>query len=79
MGDAPPSWRAPYVPDRIDRHAHDAICLTNTRRDLLSQHGYSICSRPDYGHPIRKGRRKAMLWSRQPIGGWKSENRGDDG
>ena len=62
----PRSRRAPHLLTRIDRHAADVICLTETQHDLLSQRGYSICSRPDYGYPIKKGRRKVMLWSRQP-------------
>jgi len=41
-------------------HAPDMICLTETHYDLLSQHGYSICSRPDSPYPIREGRRKGF-------------------
>lgn len=62
----PRSPRTPHLLNRIDRHAPDVICLTETHHDLLSQPGHSIWSRPDYGYPIKKGRRKVMLWSRQP-------------
>ena len=62
----PRSWRAPHLLNRIDRHAPDVICLTETRHDLLSQPGYRICSRPDTGYRRIKGRRKVMLWSKQP-------------
>ena len=33
---------------------------------LLSDSGHAICSRPDYGYPMKEGRRKVMLWSREP-------------
>ena len=62
---APRSRRAPHLLSRIDRHEPDVICLTETHHDLLSQRGHSISSQPDYGYPIKKGRRKVMLWSRQ--------------
>lgn len=73
-------WRPARGVSRICRtasiHAPDMICLTETHYDLLSQHGYSICSRTDYPYPIREGRRKGFspastwlparnrLWSR---------------
>ena len=62
----PRSRRAPHLLNRIDRHAPDVVCLTETHHDLLSHRGYRICSGPDYGYPIQKGRRKVMLWSSQP-------------
>ena len=62
----PRSRRTPHLLNRMDRHAPQVICLTETHHDLLSQRGHRICSRPDYGYPIQKGRRKVMLWSRQP-------------
>jgi len=62
----PRSPRTPHLLSRIDRHAPDVICLTETHHDLLSQRGNSICSRPDSGYGIKKGRRKVVLWSRQP-------------
>ncbi len=62
----PRSRRTPHLLRRIDRHAPDVICLTETHRDLLSQRGYRICSRPDSGYGIKKGRRKVVLWSKQP-------------
>ncbi|MCE2529273.1 MAG: endonuclease/exonuclease/phosphatase family protein [Acidimicrobiia bacterium] len=62
----PRSQRAPHLLNRIDGHAPDVICLTETHHDLLSQGGHSICSQADYGYPIHKGRRKVLLWSSQP-------------
>ena len=51
---------------RIDAHEPEVVCLTETHEDLLSRDGYTICSRPDYGHQVRPGRRKVLLWSREP-------------
>ena len=51
---------------RIQRHDPEVICLTETHTGLLSQDGHTICSQPDYGYPIKDGRRKVMLWSREP-------------
>ena len=61
----PRSRRTPHLLNRLDGHAPDVICLTETNHDLLPQDGHSICSQADYGYPIHKGRRKVMLWSRQ--------------
>jgi len=62
----PRSPRAPHLLRRIDRHTPDVICLTATHHDLVSQPGHKICSRPDTGYRRIKGRRKVMLWSKQP-------------
>ena len=51
---------------RIQRHDPEVICLTETHTGLLSQDGHTICSQPDYGYPMKDGRRKVMLWSREP-------------
>ena len=52
--------------NRLYQHKPEIICLTETHDDMLSRDGHIICSRPDYGYPIKKGRRKVLLWSRQP-------------
>ena len=62
----PTSWRTTEILSRIDRHAPEVVCLTETHDRLLSQQGHKICSQPDYGYTIKEGRRKVMLWSRQP-------------
>ena len=51
---------------RIQRHDPEVICLTETHIGLLSQGGHTICSQPDYGYPIKDGRRKVVLWSKEP-------------
>ena len=65
----PGSPRRAGILRRIDRHAPEVICLTETHIGLLSPGGHSIYSQPDYGYPIKEGRRKVLLWSREP---WKN-------
>ena len=62
----PRSWRTTEILSRIDRHAPEVVCLTETDVGLLSQRGYTICSQPDAGYKIKMGRRKVILWSREP-------------
>ena len=62
----PRSRRTPEILRRIDRHAPEVVCLTETHDGLLSQAGYTICSQPDYGYPMKEHRRKVNLWSREP-------------
>ena len=62
----PRSSRRAEILRSIQRHDPEVICLTETHTGLLSQGGHTICSQPDYGYPIKDGRRKVMLWSREP-------------
>ncbi len=62
----PSSWRTIEILSRIDRHAPEVVCLTETDVGLLSQRGYTICSQPDAGYEIKMSRRKVILWSREP-------------
>lgn len=45
---------------------YDIICLTEAYADLLPEPGHLITSTPDYGYPLKPGRRKVILWSRSP-------------
>ena len=67
----PRSTRRVEILRRIQRHDPEVICLTETHTGLLSQGGHTICSQPDYGYPMKDGRRKVMLWSREP---WEQVN-----
>ena len=60
------SPRTAEILRRIEHHSPEVVCLTETNDELLSQTGHCIVSRPDYGYPIKAGRRKVMLWSREP-------------
>lgn len=62
----PRSRRSGEILRRVDLDATEVVCLTETDESLLSRDGYTICSRPDYGYPLKRGRRKIMLWSREP-------------
>ena len=62
----PRSWRTTEILSRIDHHAPEVLCLTETDIGLLSRCGYTICSQPDAGYGIKMGRCKAILWSREP-------------
>ena len=62
----PRSWRTTEILSRLYRHAPEVVCLTETHDGLLSQHGHTICSQPDYGYTVKEDRRKVMLWSREP-------------
>lgn len=65
----PRSRRRSEILSRIDKHAPEVICLTEAHVGLLSQDGHTIYSQADYGHAIKEGRRKVLLWSRET---WKS-------
>ena len=62
----PRSSRRAEILRRIQGHDPEIVCLTETHTGLLSQDGHAICSQPDYGYPLKDGRRKVMLWSREP-------------
>ncbi len=72
----PRARRTPHILDRITRHAPEVVCLTETHEDLLAPGGHTICSRPDAGYGVKPGRRKVVLWSREP---WECvDDLGDD-
>lgn len=62
----PASRRTSEILGRLQRQSPDVVCLTETDVGLLSQTGHSVCSGPDYGYPAMPGRRKVMLWSKEP-------------
>ena len=62
----PRSRRTGEILRLIDLRAPEVVCLTETDDRLLSRGGHTISSRPDYGYPITMGRRKNVLWSREP-------------
>ena len=67
----PRSSRRAEILRRIQRHDPEVVCLTETHIGLLPPEGHTICSQPDYGYPMKDGRRKVMLWSREP---WEQVN-----
>ena len=65
----PGSRRRPEILKRIDEQFPEVVCLTETHIGLMPPGGHTIYSQPDYGHAIKEGRRKVLLWSREP---WKN-------
>ena len=63
----PRSWkRASEIRRRIEQHVPEVICLTEVHTELWTQEGYTIYCQPDCGYPIKEGRRKVLLWSKEP-------------
>lgn len=50
----------------IADQAPDVVCLTESDEALIREPGHVIASDPDYGYPLKPGRRKVLLWSRRP-------------
>jgi hypothetical protein len=44
----------------------DIICITEGYENFLPSSGHTITSDSDYGYPIKEGRRKVVLWSKNP-------------
>ena len=65
-------WRVPgsedaaLIRDRLDQVGADIICLTEAYANIMGSGGHLIESEPDYGYPLVEGRRKVVLWSREP-------------
>lgn len=62
----PRARRTVEILSRIDRHAPEVACITETHAGLMAQHGHTICSQADAGYGTNEHRRKVMLWSRGP-------------
>ena len=59
------NWRGKAILDRIRELGADVVCLTETHDDFVPS-GHIVTSEPDYGYPQKPGRRKVLLWSRNP-------------
>ena len=66
MWATPRSRRTPEILKRIDLHSPEVVCLTETHIDLLSPDGCTIYSGADAGYGVKEGRRKVLLWSKEP-------------
>jgi exonuclease III len=60
------SNRGKEIKARISELNPDIVCLTETYSDFITDAGYSIESLSDYGYKANPGRRKVIVWSRQP-------------
>ena len=62
----PRARKTPEILRRLNKHAPDVVCLTEAHEILLAATGHTIAALPDYGYPAPPGRRKVLLWSREP-------------
>lgn len=62
----PSSIRGNIISDELAASGCDVLCVTEGFAGILPDVGHVIDAGKDWGYPIRKGRRKVLLWSRQP-------------
>lgn len=62
----PDTKRGQLLFELIQQQQPDLICLTEAQAGLLPRDGHVIESSPDYGYPLKPGRRKVILWSEHP-------------
>jgi hypothetical protein len=60
------SWQGAEIRARLEETGSEIICCPEAHEDFLSAGWHGLFSQPDTGYPIRPGRRKVTLWSRQP-------------
>jgi endonuclease/exonuclease/phosphatase family metal-dependent hydrolase len=58
--------------ERLVEHDPDIVCLSEAYASTMLPAGHVIEAAADYGYPIVEGRRKVLLWSRQP---WEAVDR----
>lgn len=62
----PVSTRGNIIGDKLAASGCDILCVTEGFAGILPDGGHVIDAGKDWGYPIRKGRRKVLLWSKQP-------------
>ena len=60
------SLDAAVIKERLLALVPDIVCLTEAYQDFFGDIGHVISAVPDYGYPLVEGRRKVLLWSRNP-------------
>ena len=61
----PGTKRGSLVQNIIQSHEPQVTCVTESF-DNQFESGHTICADPDYGYTIKQGRRKVLLWSKEP-------------
>lgn len=61
---SPTSRRGKRIKEKLVSLDADILCVTEGSKALLPETGWIIESEPDYGYPLKPGRRKVLLWSR---------------
>ena len=54
------------ISDKLGATNCDVLCVTEGFAGILPDGGHVIDAGPDWGYPIKKGRRKVLLWSKRP-------------
>ena len=62
----PSSIRGKIISEKLAASGCDVLCVTEGFAGILPDGGHVIDAGKDWGYPSYKGRRKALLWSRQP-------------
>ncbi len=62
----PGSPRGNIISDKLNATDYDVLCVTEGFAGILPDEGHVIDAGPDWGYPLRKGRRKVLLWSKLP-------------
>lgn len=60
------SWAGERIIERLLADDPEIICCPESHTDFLGTGWHGIFSQPDYGYPMKAGRRKVALWSRRP-------------
>lgn len=63
---SPRTTRGGIISDKLAASDCDILCVTEGFAGVLPDGGHVIDAGEDWGYPIRKGRRKVLLWSKQP-------------
>jgi hypothetical protein len=63
---ATPRSRGPEVRTKLDALGADVLVVTEGCEAVLPDRGHVVTSSSDYGYRLVRGRRKVLLWSRQP-------------
>ena len=62
----PISIRGNIIGGKLAASGCDVLCVTEGFAGILPDGGHVIDAGKDWGYPIYKGRRKVLLWSKQP-------------
>ena len=62
----PDTKKGGIISDKLAATDCDVLCVTEGCAGILPDGGHIIDAGPDWGYPIRKGRRKVLLWSKRP-------------
>ncbi|WP_439626510.1 endonuclease/exonuclease/phosphatase family protein [Shinella sp.] len=60
------SWAGEQIIERLLADDPEIVCCPESYTDFLGTGWHGIFSQPDYGYPIKPGRRKVAIWSRRP-------------